>query len=163
TALLSGITLDTKNFVLRTGSRTFEAAAYLRSRGANTITVKGFFGISMDNQKLRSEVVSKAEIHKNCAISFADINSSEIRIISAQAADELLSVENIDASFVFFKTDDIINISARSMGIINVQIIMEALGGGGHQTMAAAQLIGTTTDKALKMLVDAIDKYYESI
>lgn len=161
-ALLAGIMLDTKEFALRTGVRTFEAAAYLRARGADTVTVKGFFNSSMENKKLRGQVVLNAQSYRNCAVSVADIKHKDIRIISAQAADELLTVSDVSASFVLFRTGDTANISARSMGKVNVQLIMEALGGGGHQTMAAAQLANTDLSEAQQMLKKAIDAYYEN-
>lgn len=161
-ALLAGIMLDTKEFALRTGVRTFEAAAYLRARGADTVTVKGFFNSSMENKKLRGQVVLNAQSYRNCAVSVADIKHKDIRIISAQAADELLTVSDVSASFVLFRTGDTANISARSMGKVNVQLIMEALGGGGHQTMAAAQLANTDLSEAQQMLKKAIDEYYEN-
>lgn len=161
-ALLAGIMLDTKEFALRTGVRTFEAAAYLRARGADTVTVKGFFNSSMENKKLRGQVVLNAQSYRNCAVSVADIKHKDIRIISAQAADELLTVSDVSASFVLFETGDTANISARSMGKVNVQLIMEALGGGGHQTMAAAQLPNTDLSEARQMLKKAIDEYYEN-
>ena len=154
--------LDTKEFVLRTGVRTFEAAAYLRSRGADTVTVKRFFNSSMENKKLRGQVVLNAQSYRKCAIAVADMHAKDIRIISAQAADELLTVSDVDASFVLFETDTTANISARSMGKINVQLIMEALGGGGHQTMAAVQLADTTLGEAREKLMQAIDEYFEN-
>lgn len=161
-ALLAGIMLDTKEFALRTGVRTFEAAAYLRARGADTVTVKGFFNSSMENKKLRGQVVLNAQSYRNCAVSVADIKHKDIRIISAQAADELLTVSDVSASFVLFRTGDTANISARSMGKVNVQLIMEALGGGGHQTMAAVQLANTDLSEAQQLLKKAIDEYYEN-
>lgn len=161
-ALLAGIMLDTKEFALRTGVRTFEAAAYLRARSADTVTVKGFFNSSMENKKLRGQVVSNAQSYRNCAVSVADIKAKDIRIISAQAADELLTVSDVVASFVLFETGATANISARSMGKVNVQLIMESLGGGGHQTMAAVQLADTELHEAEKMLKKAIDDYYEN-
>jgi len=104
-----------------------------------------------------------AEMYRACAISVTDIESDDIRVVCAQAADELLSVSGVDASFVIFKTDDIINISARSMGKVNVQLIMEALGGGGHQTMAAVQLKDNTESQIKDMLKTAIDNYYSNL
>lgn len=155
-ALLAGITLDTKNFVMKTGVRTFEAAAYLRKCGADTIKVKGFFTSSIEDYRKRSELISDAEIIGSCAIAVARMQSDDIRIIAPQAADELLSIENVDASFVIYKTGNVTNISARSLGILNVQVIMEKLGGGGHQTMAAVQLENASFDEAKKMLIEAI-------
>lgn len=160
-ALLAGIMLDTKDFVLRTGVRTFEAAAYLRARGADTVTVKSFFAGSMENRKLCGQIVLNAQTHKRCAVSVADFDAADLRVVCAQAADELLTVSDVDASFVLFETEGTANISARSMGKINVQLIMEALGGGGHQTMAAAQLADTSLYDAESRLYAAIDAYFE--
>lgn len=162
-ALLAGIMLDTKNFVLRTSTRTFEAAAYLRTNGADTVTVKQFFNNTLENQKLRGKIVLSAYEHNNCAIAVADIHSKDIRLVSAQAADELLTINNVDASFVLFVTDDdTVNISARSLGNINVQVIMEQFGGGGHQTMAACQVEQSNVDEVRKMLEEKIDEYLNS-
>ena len=160
-ALLAGITLDTKNFVLRTSTRTFEAAAYLKSQGADPVTVKQFFNNSLENQKLRGQIVLSAYEYCNCAIAVADIVSKDIRLISSQAADELLTINSVDASFVLFKTGDTVNISARSMGNINVQVIMEEFGGGGHQTMAACQLEETGIEEARLLLEKTIKEYLE--
>lgn len=160
-ALLAGIMLDTKEFVLRTGVRTFEAAAYLRARGADTVTVKSFFAGSMENRKLRGQIVLNAQTHKRCAVSVADFDAADLRVVCAQAADELLTVSDVDASFVLFENEGTANISARSMGKINVQLIMEALGGGGHQTMAASQLADTSLYDAESRLYAAIDAYFE--
>lgn len=157
-ALLSGIMLDTKNFVLRTGVRTFEAAAFLRSKGADTVEVKRLFSNSIDTYKVKYKLVSEAEIFNYCAIACADSNTPDIRIASAQAADELLGIENVKASFVLYKTGKTVNISARSLGDLNVQVIMEALGGGGHQTMAACQLENVSTDEAREHLLSIINE-----
>ncbi len=157
-ALLCGITLDTKNFVMRTGVRTFEAAAFLRKLGADTVTVKLMFSNSIDSYRCKTRIVASAKIHNNCAIAAADFKSDDIRIVAPQAADELLGITGVSASFVIYKTDDTINISARSMGAVNVQVIMEKLGGGGHQTMAATQLKGISSQDAVKQLIQAIDE-----
>ena len=159
-ALLSGIMLDTKNFVLRSGVRTFEAAAYLRDKEANTVKVKKLFANSIDISRLRNKVIFNAETYKNCAVSEADFSSPDIRIITSQAADELLNVSDIKASFVMFENNGTVNISARSLGEINVQIIMESLGGGGHQTMAACQLKGYDVASAKSALYSAIDDFF---
>ncbi len=155
-ALLAGITLDTKNFVMRTGVRTFEAAAYLKKLGADTVAVKQLFSGSIESYKRRSHIVSSAKIYSRCAVAAADFTSEDIRLIAPQAADELLCITDVDASFVIYMTDNIVNISARSLGTMNVQIIMEQLGGGGHQTMAAAQIENSTIQEAAKSLVKAI-------
>ena len=162
-ALLSGITLDTRNFVLRAGVRTFEAAAYLKSRGADTVEVKKMFSSTLENYKLRNAVIADSVSYRGCAIACTAITSPDIRIIASQAADELLGIREMDASFVLFSAADCVNISARSLGKVNVQVIMESLGGGGHQTMAACQLKDTQPDAALEKLKGAIDSYYESL
>ena len=156
-ALLSGIMLDTKNFVLKTGVRTFEAAAYLRRKGANTLTVKELFSGSIDTYREQVDIVVRSEVHRGCAISTSDKLTDDIRLASAQAADEMLTLKGIVASFVIFGDHKKINISARSYGRINVQLIMEKMGGGGHQTMAATQLYNSSIEEARKQLTEAID------
>ncbi|WP_326975598.1 DHH family phosphoesterase [Caproicibacter sp. BJN0012] len=160
-ALLSGIMLDTKNFVLKTGARTFEAAAYLRRRGADTVSVKRMFSDSIDAYKAKYKIVSNAEIFDRFAVASTEKEFPDIRIASAQAADELLSIQGIDASFVLFPAGGVINISARSLGDVNVQLIMETLGGGGHLTMAGAQLNGMTAAEARERLIEAIREFTE--
>ncbi|MGN0622243.1 MAG: DHH family phosphoesterase [Porcipelethomonas sp.] len=156
-ALLSGIMLDTKNFVMKTGVRTFEAAAYLRKNGADTVRVKELFTSSIDAFRQKSALIASADIIGNCAVSVAGSDTSEnIRITAPQAADELLGITGVAASFVIYKTGSIVNISARSLGSVNVQVIMERLGGGGHQTMAAAQINDITLQEARQMLIEAI-------
>lgn len=157
-ALLAGIMLDTKNFVLKTGVRTFEAAAYLRKKGANTLTVKGMFSDSIEIYREKVDIVCRANIYRGCAISVSTRRSDDVRLAAAQAADEMLTLQGVDASFVVFENNNRINISARSYGKINVQIIMEKLGGGGHQTMAATQLDNITTQKAFEKLTTIIDE-----
>jgi len=157
-ALLAGIMLDTKNFIMKTGVRTFEAAAYLRKNGADTVKVKGLFTNSIEAYRKKSALISTAEIFDRCAIAVSDSKSDDIRIIAPQAADELLGISGVDASFVIYKTGDVVNISARSLGVMNVQVIMERLGGGGHQTMAAAQLTDVSEQKAKEMLIKVLDQ-----
>lgn len=152
-ALLSGIMLDTKNFVMRTGVRTFEAAAYLRKIGADTIQVKTLFSNTISMYSMRAQIVAHAELYKNNAISAVKIPSEEGRILAAQAADELLSIQGVEASFVIYLTETGVSISARSMGNVNVQVIMEQMGGGGHQTMAAAQLPNCNIQEAKEQLL----------
>ncbi|MBQ7122446.1 MAG: DHH family phosphoesterase [Clostridia bacterium] len=161
-ALLAGIMLDTKDFVIGTGVRTFEAAAFLKDKKADMISVKKLFANSLEVNKLRTRVISSAENFMGCAVSVVDFDSPEVRIIAAQAADELLKVSGIKASFVMFENAGAINISARSLGEINVQIIMESLGGGGHQTMAACQLKGYDMTKANFALQGAINNFFEN-
>ncbi len=163
-ALLAGITLDTKNFTLRTGVRTFEAAAFLRKLGADTINVKGMFANSIQSYKQKTEIVSSAWVYKGCAIAVAEKSNDETRVVAAQAADELLGVSDVSASFVLSKTgSDEISLSGRSLGALNVQLIAETLGGGGHQTMAGAQFKGSTVEEVTEKLKAAIDKYYNDI
>ena len=159
--LLSGIMLDTKNFVMRTGVRTFEAAAYLRKAGADTVTVKSMFSTSFELYKRKTDLITNAVMYKNCAITITDDeNIDTIRIAAPQAADELLYIEGIKASFVVYADNGKTSISARSIGEMNVQVVMESLGGGGHQTMAGGQLeVGL--DEATQKLKWAIDKYYK--
>ena len=166
-AMLAGIMLDTKDFVNKTGIRTFEAAAFLRKLGADTVAVKRLFANTLDSCRKRSVMVENAEIYNRCAISFWDSPDNEVRIFSAQAADELLGVQGVDASFVLYSCklngSDCVNISARSYGLLNVQVIMEKLGGGGHQTMAAAQIYDISVQEARVRLEAAIDEYMEGI
>ncbi|MBQ1433019.1 MAG: DHH family phosphoesterase [Ruminococcus sp.] len=161
-ALLSGIMLDTKYFVMKTGVTTFETAAYLKKMGADTIVVKQMFANSIDTYHEKSKIINSAEIYRKCALARADGSFSNVRIAASQAADEMLGITGVCASFVMYQQGETINISARSMGKYNVQVIMEALGGGGHLTMAAAQ-IKTDIDSAKKMLTDAVDEYIRSI
>ncbi len=158
-ALLAGIVLDTKNFVMKSGVRTFEAAAYLKRMGADTVIVKGFFANSIESYQKKTLLVAAAEIYKCCAITQTNSSGEDIRLVAPQAADELLTINGVDASFVIYKIGESINISARSMGALNVQLIMESLGGGGHQTMAAAQLKEENINVAKGKLVEAIDAY----
>ncbi len=156
-AMLAGIMLDTKNFVLKTGVRTFEAAAYLRKKGANTLTVKEMFSGSIETYREKVDIVCRSTVYKGCAISSSEKTDADMRLAAAQAADEMLTLSGVAASFVVFPDKERINISARSYGRINVQVIMEQMGGGGHQTMAATQLYNTTMPEALLQLKAAID------
>lgn len=158
-ALLAGIMLDTRNFVIRTGVRTFEAAAYLRKLGADTVEVRKLFTSTMDSYQKKTRVVSSAEIYKQCAVAVCDFTSEDLRIIAPQAADELLGISNVKASFVLYEENENVNISARSMGALNVQVVMEKLGGGGHLTMAGAQIQNATLDKVRQSLFDIIDEF----
>lgn len=162
-AMLAGIMLDTKDFVMRTGVRTFEAAAFLRKLGADMVAVKGLFANSMTCIQKRSQLIASTEIYNRCAIAVDDSADDCIRIASAQAADEMLGIVDVDASFVIFRTPVGVNISARSLGAMNVQIIMEKLGGGGHQTMAAAQFTDITVFEAKAKLISAIDEHIANI
>lgn len=161
TALLSGIVLDTKDYVLRTSGRTFEAAAFLKDCKADTVAVKKLFSVSTEMIALKNEILNSAEVYENCMISFTESKSKDIRVIASKSADEMLNVSGIKASFVLSYIDSgSVQISARSLGEENVQLIMEELGGGGHSTMAAAQVKGTDLKGAKSMLIKAIDNYY---
>ena len=161
-ALLAGIMLDTKNFVINTGVRTFEAAAFLRKKGADTVTVRNVFANSLENYRDKSLLVSSAQIVNHCAITVADDTTRNSRVVCAQAADDLLSIQDTYASFVISRIDArTVNISARSFGKINVQLIMEALGGGGHQTMAAVQLRDVSLQEAKDRLIDVLEDFTE--
>lgn len=163
TALMSGIMLDTRNFILRAGVRTFEAAAYLRSRGANTVECKKLFSNDMDLFRYRNSIIDLAKEYRECAISVVDEEVPSIRLVTSQAADEMLNIEGVKATFVIFRSGEITNISARSYGEINVQLIMESLGGGGHQTMSACQLKDKSVPEAEEMLKKAIDDFNNNV
>ncbi len=165
TALLAGIIVDTKSFTFRTGSRTFDAASYLRAKGADTILVQKFLKEDIDLYVKRSKLIQTTNIFENgIAIAKADSAEEEWfdQVIIAQAADTLLTMRNVLASFVIAKRDEeTVAISARSLGDINVQLIMEALDGGGHLTNAATQLIDITLNEAEERLMQAINEYLE--
>ncbi len=162
--MLAGIMLDTRDFVMRTGVRTFEAAAFLRKLGADMVAVKKMFANSIPCIKKRSKLIADTEIYNRCAIASDDSLESSIRTAAAQAADEMLEIEGVDASFVIYRTQqNSVSISARSFGAMNVQIIMEKLGGGGHQTMAAAQLTDISVSEAKAKLISAIDEHIANI
>ncbi len=157
-ALLAGIMLDTKNFVMRTGAGTFEAAAYLKRMGADSIEVKKLFANSIDTYHQKSVIINSAEIYHKCAIASTKEQFSNIRIAASQAADDMLGITSVAASFVMYEANGTVNISARSLGAVNVQVIMESLGGGGHHTMAACQL-KTDLASAEQALKNSIDDY----
>lgn len=158
-ALFTGIMLDTKNFIIRANSDTFEAAAFLNEQGADSIRVKKLFSGNFEDYRQKSQIFNSAVQYKNCAIAVADFESENLRLISAQAADELLTVNGVDASFVIFRSGEFVCVSARSYGAINVQIIMEYMNGGGHQTMAAVQVKNATVEQVKEELYRCIDKY----
>ena len=157
-ALLSGIMLDTKNFALRAGVRTFEAAAYLRRMGADTVAVKKLFSSTLDNYKQKAQLVSSAEIYQGCAIACSTWEYADLRVAAAQAADELLTILGVKASFVLYKIGADVNVSARSLGDVNVQLILEEFGGGGHLTMAGAQIKNISMQDARRALLHALDQ-----
>lgn len=158
-ALLAGICVDTKNFYFKTGVRTFEAAAYLRKNGADTIDVKKLFSSDLESYIKKSQIIEAAKIaYDKVAIAICPKDIQD-NILAAQAADELLNITGIQASFVLVKIKSEVLISARSFGDINVQLILEALGGGGHITMAGAKIKSSSIEDVLIDLNKAIDKY----
>ena len=159
-ALLAGVVLDTKNFTNRTGGRTFEAAAYLRRAGADTQDVQRMFQSDLDAMVTRYAIMRQAQIyHGDIAVVAAD--EAYDRVTAAKAADELLTIRGIRASFVLYRKDDGVYMSARSLGEVNVQVILEALGGGGNSTTAGGQAKGITVAEAKEKLLAAIDQYFE--
>lgn len=160
--LYMGILLDTKNFILKTGERTFDAAAYLKRHGLDTVAVKRMFNVEKSEYKEKVAIVSTFEnICDNMALAVAPREYPNIRVIASQAADDMLNIENINASFVIYTEGNDVGICGRSLGEINVQIILETLGGGGHLTIAGAQLKNSTIEDAKKKLRDAVKKYLE--
>ena len=163
-ALYAGIMMDTKNFTFKTGVRTFEAAAYLRKCGVDIIKVKKWFQSDLETYNKISEIVTDSEIvNDNIAISIYNKEDSDTNVICAKAADELLTISNITASFVIGKLGDKVYISGRSIGDINVQLILEKLGGGGHITVAGAQVDGMTKEEVKQELINRINEYFAEI
>ncbi len=159
-ALLAGIMLDTRDFTVHTGVRTFEAAGYLRRMGAQTANVKQLFAGSLDAYTHKAGIVSSAQIYRGCAVAVSADLPEAMRVVIPQAANDLLGIEGVYASFVAVLMGDTVNISARSMGGINVQVIMEKMHGGGHLMMAGTQLKGVDLGEAQVMLKQAIDDYW---
>ena len=158
-ALLAGIMLDTKDYTLRVGVRTFDAASYLKSCKADTVSVRKLFAGSAEDNIQINNVVNSAVYFDHYAIAVSNVSGQSARLVCAKAADELLTIENVDASFVISSFGDVVNISARSLGRINVQLVMEQLGGGGHHSMAAAQLTGVSVQDAFEILKKTIEDY----
>ncbi len=161
-AMLAGISVDTKNFSLKTGVRTFDAAAYLRRHGADTTRVRQLFQDDLNTFIEKANIVSTAIRHREVvAISTSDVESESIQLIAAQAADDLLNIRGIKASFVIAqKSDGMVFISGRSLGEVNVQVILESLGGGGHLEVAGAQFYDTDIQTVKQRLIESIDEYY---
>lgn len=163
-SLYAGIMMDTKNFTFKTGVRTFEAAAYLRRCGVNIIKVKKWFQSDLVTFNKISGIVKKAEIvNDTIAIAIYDKKEKDSSVICAKAADELLTISDITASFVLGRMGNKICISGRSIGDINVQIILEKLGGGGHITLAGAQVEGMTMEETKQELINRINEYFSEI
>ena len=159
-SLMAGIFLDTKNFNVRTGERTFEAAAYLRQLGADPVEVKKLLQNDFQNTIAKHQIIKSARMYRH-EIAIAALNSTTTRALAAQAADELLNISGVSASFVLFPDGDHVVVSARSIGDANVQVILEPLGGGGNAATAGAQISGNSVKEVLDKLVASIDQYYE--
>ena len=160
--LLGGIYLDTKNFEFKTGVRTFEAASYLRNVGADTLAVKKFFNSYAEDFVVKAEVIQRTEIiDDRICLSYARQELENINIVIAKAADELLNIKNIEASFVLGMKGDTVFVSARSLGSLNVHVLMEKIGGGGHIDIAGAQIRDVSLSQAYDMVKDVIEEYLE--
>ncbi len=160
-ALLAGIVLDTKHFSLRTGGRTFEAAAFLRRAGADTTDVQRLFQNDLDDMVSRYDIIRRAELYRDTlAVSVVPEDGVD-RVAAAQAADELLGLKGVKASFVLYRHGADVLMSARSLGEVNVQVILEALGGGGNSTTAGGKVEGSDPETVRDRLLEAIEDYYE--
>ncbi|MGL4655176.1 MAG: DHH family phosphoesterase [Sarcina sp.] len=159
--LLAGIFMDTKNFTFKTGVRTFEAAAFLRKMGADTTSVKRIFNHDLESYLARFEVIKSAEVKEGIAISVCPDSLNEV-VFAAQGADELINIVGIECAFVFVKVKNKIYLSSRSLGGINVQVVMEALNGGGHRTMAGTQFADISIDEAKNRLKKALNEYLKN-
>ncbi|MBO3444550.1 DHH family phosphoesterase [Clostridium sp. CCUG 7971] len=157
--LLAGISLDTKNFAFKTGVRTFEAASYLKKVGADTVEVKKLFNSDIKDFITKADIIQSSKIiDNNICLAYSNVEIDNINIVIAQAADELLNIRDVEASFVLGKKGNKIFISARSLGKINVHVLMEKLGGGGHIDMAGAQVKDVSLQTAYKMVQDIIEE-----
>ena len=159
-SLLAGLFLDTKSFHVRTGERTFEAAAYLRQLGAEPVEVKKLLQNDFQDTIAKYQIIKSSRLYRQ-EIAIAALNSATNRVLAAQAADELLNISGISASFVLYPDGDQVIISARSIGKANVQVILEPLGGGGNAATAGAQVRYSTVKEVLDQLVASIDRFYE--
>ena len=158
--MLAGITLDTKQFTQNVGTRTFSAAMYLRDRGASTADVKELFRESFTDYMREAKFRRNVEIYRgSCAITIVDDLDDGDRVIAAKAADNLLKVVGIEASFAVVKIGDVVHISARSQGSLNVQLVLENMGGGGHFDSAAVQCREKTVEEVVSLLKESIDKF----
>ena len=157
---MAGLMLDTKNFTMRTGGRTFEAAAFLRRAGADTSEVKKLFQTDLSDAVAKYRIIQAAQLYRpDVAIAAAEHTVG--RVSAAQAADELLNIAGIQTSFVLYPEGDGVAVSARSMNDTNVQLILEAMGGGGNAGAAGAQLPGRTVDEVEQQLRQVLDQYFE--
>ena len=152
--------LDTKNFTMRTGGRTFESAAFLRRAGGDTAEVKKLFQTNLTDTIAKYSIIQNAQAYRD-DIAIASVPNDVGRVIAAQAADELLNIEGIYTSFVLYQSEDSVYLSARSNNDTNVQIIAEALGGGGNAAGAGARMLATL-EEATERLIAALDNYFNS-
>ncbi|MBQ7265800.1 MAG: DHH family phosphoesterase [Firmicutes bacterium] len=160
--LLAGMMVDTKNFAFKIGIKTFETAAYLKKQGADTVSVRRLFKNTIEDYIARTEIVRSAEIiYNNVAVSVLNTPVDNPRVLIAMAADELLNLRGIETSFVLCKDEDYVCISGRSLGDINVQKLLEKMGGGGHMLGAAAQVKSDSIEEVKRMLLDKIEEYLE--
>ena len=157
--LLAGIMLDTKNFVMRTGGRTFEAAAFLRRTGADPVEVRRFFENDLESFNQRNDIIRSAAIYHG-DIALACARNEVARVTAAKAADELITLKGIQGSIVMYKAGEGVGLSGRSLGEINMQFILERLGGGGNATTAGGYVPNTDMDTVYQRVTDAIDAYY---
>ena len=160
-AMLAGIVLDTKHFAQRTGGRTFEAAAFLRRAGADTENVQKMFQNDLSDMVARYGIIRQAQMYRD-NIALASVEQDGIdRVTASQAADELLTLKGVRASFVLYTHGDAVLLSARSLGDINVQVILERLGGGGNSSAAGGRMEHTALEDARQQLTQAIDAYFD--
>ena len=160
-ALLAGVVLDTKHFTQRTGGRTFEAAAFLRRAGADTAEVQRLFQNDFKDMVTKYDIIRRAEMYReNIAVAVVEEPGVD-RVAAAQAADELLTLKGVQASFVIYAADGAVLISARSLGEINVQVILEALGGGGNSTTAGGRVEDSDPESVRQQLIGVLDAYFE--
>ena len=160
-ALLAGIVLDTKNFMMRAGSRTFEAAAFLRRAGADTYEVRRYFQSDLPSMIQRYDIIRGAQmVHGDIALAVAEREVS--RVTAAKAADDLLTIQGVQASIVLYRQGDGVSMSGRSLGEVNVQVILEYLGGGGNGTSAGGHVPGTSMDEVRRRILESIDRYYSA-
>lgn len=161
--LYTGILMDTKNFILKTGVRTFEAASYLKKLGLNTVDVKQLFNVSKDDYDHKADIVKTTKIiAPQIALAVSETKFPNSKVIASQAADEMLNLADVHASIVLYPIEDRIGISARSLGDVNVQLIMELLGGGGHSTVAGAQIKNKNIYQAQEDVLRAVDEYLKN-
>ena len=161
-SLYVGMVMDTKNFTVKTGVRTFEAASYLRRYGINTTDVRVLFNVGLDDYIHRAELIKNAQlVNENIMVTLPEKEYPNMRVIAAQTADEMLNLSGVKAAFVVYPQENSVCVSARSLGEINVQVILETLGGGGHSTVAGAQLGTKSLDEAFNSVTEAINKYME--